>query len=74
MRDQALADPGQTHGIESVQRREFAVGIPPFRGHGLEAGDLGGIDAGSGRERDGFGHVQPEKVGFGRAACVETPR
>ena len=31
-------------GVQHVQRLELAVRVPPFGGHGLELGDLGGVN------------------------------
>ena len=39
-----VANEGQAHRIELVQRGELAVSLPPVLGHGGETGDLFGVD------------------------------
>src|SRR5258706_4814382 len=41
------ADETKAHRVELVQRAEFAVRVPPFRGQPGEFGDLLGIDGGT---------------------------
>ncbi len=44
-----VADEGQAHRIEPVQRLELALRVPPLRRHGGKARHFGGVDAGLGR-------------------------
>ena len=55
MLGQPVADIGQAHWVEFVERPEFAVRIPPFLCHCREARNLGGIDAGAGGGVEGGG-------------------
>ena len=51
-RGDLVADIGQAHRIELVQRTELAVRVPPFGGQRGKALDLGVVD----RRSSGFGH------------------
>jgi hypothetical protein len=44
LRGDLRGDVIQPAGVEHVQRLELAVRVPPFGGHRLELGDLGGVD------------------------------
>src|SRR3546814_13459551 len=52
---EAVADVGEAHRVEAVQRTELAFRIPPRFGHGGELGDFCVVDAG-GTSRCGLSH------------------
>ncbi len=48
MADELVFQVADAHGIEFVQRREFAAFVPPFIGNRRKTGNFGGIDGGGG--------------------------
>ena len=78
-----IADHAQPRRVHAVQRRKLAPRIPPFSGHGGEAGDLCGIDrraGGSGLRRRSaaailrcVGHAAPVAPIPDASICMARP-
>src|SRR3546814_17496099 len=75
-RAEAVANVGQAHRVEAVQRAELALRIPPRLRPGRELGDLGIVDAGGAPSRRGPGPCHACTLGFGwfPAACALSDR
>src|SRR5207245_2233675 len=54
MRGRLIPDKSQPHGIELVQGRELARGVPPFGRDGGEFGDFGRIDGRNGHASSSY--------------------
>ena len=59
VRSHPVADVGDPHRVQPVQRRELAGGIPPFVRDAGEAFDFGRIDRSGSGDMRGFDHGYP---------------